>query len=83
VKLLRIFLTGIAVIAAMMGLTACDDNVTGTVTGKNPSVEQCKTPNSFALVITPTGADDRPLARRSVCVNEATYNKYEIGNLYP
>lgn len=74
---------GLAVIAAMVGLTACDkpkQTDKAYITKKDGAINQelCSGATPF-IIRTKTGAAGEVI----VCVDEATFSKYSVGNTYP
>ena len=75
---MKVFLTGLAVIAALAGVTACEGTRTH-VTDKKGAVNEalCSGDTPF-IMFTKTG----DAGEMVVCVTQATYDKYKIGDVY-
>lgn len=80
---MKAFLSGLMVIAVMASLTACDKSKQtdkAYITKKEGAVNQelCSGLTPF-IIRTKTGAAGEVI----VCVDEATFSKYSVGDTYP
>lgn len=91
---MKIFLLAAAVIAATAGLTACDTPGQTKVTKKIGHSEEgtggsdagCKFDSDkpyIMFVRKATKPGETGAADEIVCVDEAGYNKYKVGDVYP
>lgn len=77
---MKAFAIGLAVIAALSGLTACDTTPKTLVTHKDGAVNPALCSGDTPYILrTKTGKAGEVI----VCVNEQTFNKYGIGYTYP
>jgi hypothetical protein len=76
----KVFLTGLAVIAALAGVTACNEPAAKTyVTKKEGAVNTalCLGDTPYIMRVRKGTAGET-----IVCVTEQTFNKYNVGNEY-